>query len=163
MSMALQCSNRPLSIGGFLSIKSQSRTLSPIKAVRISVTVYLQLFQCAYRMGCLLAKPPPARPQFYIDDLERVALLRSLWDLAPMYFPGALCPEWALEQNIQAQQAVRAYIHVFHGKEIKCDLSGEGVDPSGYNEHGLRLFERVVAKLRNGGRMPRFIHGVTTF
>lgn len=62
-------------------------------------------------------------------------------------FSGRAPPPFNEEQ---AKKAVTQYIDYFCGRVIKSDLTGDKVDPRGYDrDNGQGAFQSVVDRLRN--------------
>ncbi len=75
----------------------------------------------------------------HIDAVDKVVLLRELWEQAPLshFFlttPTAEKPTWDVSS---AELSVHSYIDYFCGRPIKCDLSGDVVD-----SNQVSLYER---------------------
>ena len=90
-----------------------------------------------------------------IKDLNKVELLQALWErqIVPPYsmgiFQGAKT-EWTQDDSIRAEEAVKGYIDYFKGRVIKTDLSGDTVNPAGFDrDAGEGKFQSVVNRLRS--------------
>ena len=84
----------------------------------------------------------------YIGDLSKKELLRAMWSAGsfPPYYEGSRAYIKEFEDHVIAS----GFIHVFCGKSIGADLSGQytnGVDFSLYNR-SPGLFQRVVEDVR---------------
>ena len=85
-----------------------------------------------------------------IQGVDKVQLLKGLWEKASAAnfykMSGAGAPKWDEEM---AKAAVLKYIDYYCGRCIKCDLSGDNVDPWLYDrDAGAGAFESVVKSLR---------------
>jgi len=86
----------------------------------------------------------------YIAHLNKVDLLRALWqNSSPAHF-FTYMPHMAPHfDECEAITAVKSYIDYFCGRMIKCNLSGDTVDPWQYDmDVGNGAFERVVRGVR---------------
>ena len=83
-----------------------------------------------------------------IRGLDKVNLLRALWEnqkpAAFFTMTGRLPP---LFDPNEATKAVKSYIDYFCGRAIKSDLSGDEVDPYGYDRD---TNEGAFAKISRG-------------
>ena len=92
-----------------------------------------------------------ATTKINIAGLDRVALLKALWQNTPnpMGIPNAAMPPFDMEA---AREAVKEYIDYFCNKNIKCDLSRDEVNPCMYDlDAGDGAFARVVRSLQPPG------------
>ena len=90
-----------------------------------------------------------------IKGLDKVMLLKALWEnrLPAAFFnsvdailSGTVAPSFDWKQ---ARQAVESRIDYFCGRGIKCDLSGDDVDPWLYDrDAGKGAFQKIVESLR---------------
>ena len=85
-----------------------------------------------------------------ISNIDKVQLLRALWNeskTAGFFSSGnMITPAW---DDSEASTAVKRYIDWFQGRVIKSDLTGNIVDPWGYDhDNGQGKFASVVASLR---------------
>lgn len=81
-----------------------------------------------------------------IEGIDKVKLLKALWDNAKPATNFAKVPEWDVAL---AAKAVQFEIYAFYGRRIKCDLSKDTVDPRLYDrEFGQGKFESIVKSLR---------------
>ena len=90
-----------------------------------------------------------------IKDLNKVELLQALWErqIVPPgsmgIFQGAKT-KWTEDDSFRAKEAVKGYIDYFKGRVIKTDLSGDTVNPRGYDRDADEgAFQSVVDKLRS--------------
>ncbi len=84
-----------------------------------------------------------------IKGINKVKLLKALWSnmkpAAFFYMSGIPSPSF---DDTDAGSAVKKYIDYFCGRNIKCDLSGNTVDPSGYDrDAGNGAFQKIVNSL----------------
>lgn len=87
-----------------------------------------------------------------IAGLNKVKLLRNLWNRQIVAGFFAMNPSLApaFDEDLETK-AVKYYIDYFCGRAIKCDLSGDEVNPSSYNrDAGPGAFQEVVNSMRSG-------------
>lgn len=85
-----------------------------------------------------------------ISGIDKVSLLHALWkNSKPAIFfsmNNATPPPF---DNEKAMTAVQKYINYYDGRCIKCDLSGDTVDPRLYDrDFGSGAVQRIVDQLR---------------
>lgn len=78
-----------------------------------------------------------------IKGLNKIALLKALWEnMRPKAFFNSFDVK-------SAEKAVKSYIDYFNGRCIKCDLSGDEVDPWLYDrDAGAGAFQKIVDGIR---------------
>lgn len=83
-----------------------------------------------------------------IKGIDRVRLLRALWDRA-VAAPFKFVVTTETWDEAKAADAVRHYIARFQGRYIQCYLKEDIVDPHGYDmNNGKGAFQRIVDKLK---------------
>lgn len=85
-----------------------------------------------------------------IKGIDKTTLLRKLWEgMRPAaFFSQFPMPPPPFDEGA-AQEAVKGYIDYFEGRCIKCDLSGDEVDPRMYDrDAGQGAFARIADSLR---------------
>lgn len=81
-----------------------------------------------------------------IAGLNKVQLLREMWVYAGIGLGGLA----AKFDEAQAEQAVKGYIDYFCGRAIKCNLSGDTVNPGLYDrDAGINSLARIVYSMRS--------------
>jgi hypothetical protein len=88
-----------------------------------------------------------------IKDLPKLSLLHALWQNSPpaiWYKNNDIAPpSWGTEEALDRALSRNWHVDYIVGRVIKSDLSGEEVDPSGYDrDNGKGAFAEVVRKLR---------------
>jgi len=86
-----------------------------------------------------------------IKGLNKIALLKALWEnMRPAAFFNSFDVILAPPFDVKAaEKAVKSYIDYFNGRCIKCDLSGDEVDPWLYDrDAGAGAFQKIVDGLR---------------
>ena len=97
-----------------------------------------------------------ALPQINIQGLNKVDLLRALWnEVMPASFfvsnPQKI-PEF--DSNV-AETIVQHYIDYFCGRAIKCDISKNVANPTGYDRGTAPgTFQRIATDLRSNVGIP---------
>jgi hypothetical protein len=98
------------------------------------------------------APAAPMEPLVDITGLDKVAVLRALWEPSRVasFLAGLPCPPF---HNAAARALVQDYIDYFQGRVIKMDLRGDAIDPRLYDrDNGAGAAERAVATLRRHKR-----------
>jgi len=101
---------------------------------------------CCVFVAAVIADPT----KVCITGIDRVVLLKALWEkMEPArFFVMNSLPPPAFDAEA-AKEAVTHYIDYFCGRCIKTDLSGDEVDPWGYDYCScLGVFADVVVGLR---------------
>ena len=88
--------------------------------------------------------------QVDIRGLDRVRLLKALWEKSPVasffWINGRTPPKW--DENL-ATKAVLNYIDYFQGRVIKSDLRDDMINPRSYDrDNGEGAFQRIVDEVR---------------
>lgn len=89
-------------------------------------------------------------PKINIKDLDKVELLRNLWEsqiTASIFtFNAVSAPKFDKEQ---AKEAVKDHIDYFCGRAIKTDISQDEIDTYLYDrDAGVGKFESIVNNMR---------------
>ena len=84
-----------------------------------------------------------------ITNIDKVKLLKALWQNSK---PAVFLSMRGITVDFDiktAQQAVNTYIDYFCGRCIKCDLSGDYVNPIGYDrDYGVGRFQQIVNSIK---------------
>jgi len=107
---------------------------------------------------------PPLKSEFFvaknksvrmsevdISGLDKVVLLKALWqEQKPAAFFTITRFQAPGFNDEEAAEAVKKYIDYFRGRAIKSDLSGDSVNPFGYDrDAGSGSFAKIVANIKN--------------
>ena len=83
--------------------------------------------------------------------LDKVELLRRLWEISPVqnysayYYPGKPMKWNDNWRGPTPEEEVKGYIYHYRSRPIRCDLSGDYANSTGYNSVvGIGTFESVV-------------------
>jgi len=86
-----------------------------------------------------------------IQGLDRVRLLRALWDRQEVHGLGGLgggFVPWDEDTTDYAREVVTKYIDYFQGRAIKMNLAEDCIDPSLYDRYTFLPARGAVDRLR---------------
>jgi hypothetical protein len=96
-----------------------------------------------------------------IEGIDKISLLEELWNKSPVasfYTLNKILPP-KFDKD-KASKDVHEYIDYFCGRVIKSNLSGNYVNPQGYDRDvGEGMFAKIVSELKN--KKNNNLRGVT--
>jgi hypothetical protein len=87
-----------------------------------------------------------------ITDVDRIKLLKVLWEQQPPALFYSMCPEAKIPEwdEEKAKEVLKhGYIDYFQGRCIKTNLTNNFTDSWDYNESGGPTFEDALDKVKS--------------